>query len=117
MRARSRSAWSGGHIEAEKRFVLSGGSRINCQNRRARKIAVGGKLSKGLTEKLYKLQRGKCACCGKLLGDNYHLDHRMPIALGGANEDWNIQLLRSTCNHEKHAKHPIDFMQERGYLL
>ncbi len=27
------------------------------------------------------------------------------------------KLLRSKCNHEKHAKHPVDFMQERGFLL
>jgi len=92
-------------------------SRLGQHNRRAMVRSGGGKLSKGLAEKLYKLQRGKCACCGKPLGDNYHLDHRMPLALGGANEDWNIQLLRKTCNHQKSAKHPINFMQERGFLL
>jgi len=86
-------------------------------NRRVRQENNGGKLSKGLSERLYKLQRGRCACCGKPLGSNYHLDHIMPLSLGGANEDWNIQLLRATCNHQKHAKHPIAFMQERGKLL
>jgi hypothetical protein len=25
--------------------------------------------------------------------------------------------LRSRCNQQKHAKHPVDFMQERGFLL
>lgn len=84
-------------------------------NRRARKR--GGKLSKGLTEKLYNLQHGKCACCGNPLGEDFHLDHIMPLALGGTNEDWNIQLLRAICNHQKHKKHPIDFMRERGFLL
>jgi len=92
--------------------------KIHEHNRRARKIANGGTLSKGLVERLYKLQKGKCACCGKPLGDDYHLDHIMPLALGGANEDWNIQLLRQRCNNQKCAKHPIDFMQkERGLLL
>lgn len=91
--------------------------RIYRQNRRARKLASGGKISKGIIEKLFKLQRGKCACCGEPLGDDYHLDHIMPLVLGGPNIDSNIQLLRSTCNQQKHAKHPIDFMQQRGFLL
>jgi hypothetical protein len=85
--------------------------------RRARKIKAGGKLSKDLPVKLFKLQRGKCACCKKPLGKNYHMDHIIPLALGGANTDDNIQLLRATCNLQKHTKHPIDFMQQRGFLL
>lgn len=91
--------------------------RIYRHNRRARIAENGGKLSPELVSKLIKLQRGKCACCGLRLGDNYHMDHIMPIALGGTNEDWNIQLLRATCNMQKHAKHPVDFMQQRGFLL
>lgn len=92
-------------------------SRIRAQNRRARKIANGGVLSNGLASKLFELQKGKCACCGEPLGDNYHLDHIMPLALGGANTDDNIQLLRPKCNLQKNTKHPIDFMQKRGFLL
>lgn len=87
------------------------------QNRRARKINAGGVLSKGLADRLFKLQKGKCACCKKPLGDDYHMDHIMPLALGGTNTDDNIQLLRARCNLQKHAKHPVDFMRERGFLL
>lgn len=87
------------------------------QNRNAKKRINGGKLSKGLSEKLYQLQKGKCACCKKPLGEDYHLDHIMPIALGGLNIDENIQLLRKQCNMQKHAKHPVDFMQSKGFLL
>lgn len=86
-------------------------------NREARARESGGALSPGLAEKLFKLQRGKCPCCGLPLGDDYHLDHKMPIALGGLNKDWNMQLLRSACNNQKQAKHPVDFMQSRGFLL
>lgn len=91
--------------------------RIFYQNRLARKRENGGTLSKGLSAKLFALQKGKCPCCKQPLGDNYHLDHVIPVALGGSNTDDNIQLLRSTCNHQKSAKHPIDFMQQRGFLL
>lgn len=91
--------------------------RVRYANRRARVRASGGKLSKGLPQKLYALQKGKCACCGLPLRQRYHLDHINPLALGGANEDWNMQLLRDRCNHQKSARHPIEFMQSRGFLL
>jgi hypothetical protein len=92
-------------------------NRISRHNRRAKIRKTGGKLSKGLATKLIQLQQGKCACCALPLGDNFHLDHIMPIKLGGQNIDSNIQLLRSTCNQQKHAKHPVDFMRESGFLL
>ena len=90
--------------------------RVHRQNRRSRQ-ANSGNLSKNIAVNLLKLQRGKCACCGQPLGDDYHLDHIMPLALGGTNTDNNIQLLRAECNLQKHAKHPVDYMQERGMLL
>ena len=91
--------------------------RATRHTRRARIKNSPGVLSKGLAAKLFKLQRGKCACCGLALGDNYHLDHIVPLALGGTNTDDNIQLLRAQCNLSKGAKHPVDFMQSRGLLL
>lgn len=86
-------------------------------NYRTKKSNNGGKLSKGIVEKLLKLQKGKCACCGQPLGKNYHVDHIKPIALGGPNIDSNVQLLRQRCNNQKGKKDPLQFMQERGFLL
>jgi len=103
--------WIKENPEIQRRHV-----RIAQQNRRAKKKANGGKLSGGLSAILLKLQKGKCACCKAKLG-SYHLDHIMPLALGGANSDDNIQLLCPTCNLQKNAKHPVDFMQEKGFLL
>lgn len=100
--------WKAEHPEA---------GRIYDQRKRARKIKNGGHLSKGLANKLFKLQFGKCPCCRRPLGQDYHLDHIMPLKRGGPNEDSNIQLLCPDCNMSKHAKHPVDFMQERGFLL
>lgn len=91
-------------------------SRANWQNRRARVKQAKGKLTVGIDKVLYALQKGKCACCRNDL-NKYHLDHKMPIALGGDNTDENIQLLCPRCNLSKGAKHPIDFMQSIGYLL
>lgn len=105
----SKAKWKAANPEA---------CRIHDQNRRAREIEAGGKLSKGLAARLFKLQRGKCACgCKQPLGNDYHLDHRMPLALGGTNTDDNMQLLRQRCNLSKGAKHPVEFMQSRGLLL
>ncbi len=101
-------AWNKAHPDAVR--TLS-------QNRRARKRRVGGKLSSGLRARLFESQRGKCACCAQPLGPDAQLDHIVPLALGGANEDWNMQLLLPRCNQQKGAKHPVDFMRERGRLI
>jgi len=78
------------------------------QKENARRGAVG-KLSKGIEQVLFQSQKGLCVCCDRELGDNYHLDHIMPLKLGGANIDDNVQLLRSECNLRKGAKHPDEW--------
>ena len=87
------------------------------QTRRAKKLGNGGTLSKGIVDRLFTIQKGKCACCGKSLTDGYHLDHIMPLALGGQNSDNNVQLLTPTCNWKKGAKHPNDWARELGRLI
>lgn len=92
--------------------------RLRVINRRAAQRENGGVLSKGLSSKLIFLQRGKCACCGvDLKKSKYHMDHITPVSKGGANSDFNIQLLCPSCNHAKGAKNSVDFMQTRGLLL
>ncbi len=91
--------------------------RLGNHRRRVRAISGGGRLSVGLSAKLLSLQKGRCASCHLLLGTDYELDHIHPLALGGSNEDKNIQLLHSTCNRKKGAKHPADFMRQQGFLL
>lgn len=84
----------------------------------ARYARTKGKLSKGIADKLMKLQRGRCAVCRRDVSKGkYHLDHVMPMALGGVNEDFNMQILCPPCNQRKSAKHPVDFMQSRGLLI
>lgn len=86
-------------------------------NRRARIKGNGGKLSHDIIKTLLVRQNSKCACCNKSLKDGYHLDHIMPIALGGKNTDENVQLLTPKCNLSKGAKHPIDYMRAKGRLI
>lgn len=103
-----RNAWTKANPEKKK---------AHHQNRRAVKKNAKGKLSADVAKALFVKQRGKCACCGKSLGDGYHLDHIMPLFLGGTNTDDNMQLLTPSCNMQKSKKHPIDFMKQRGFLL
>lgn len=94
----------------EKRKVLN-------HNRRARIKGNGGTLSKAIVQTLMTLQKGKCACCGKSLKHGHHLDHVIPIALGGTNTDDNVQLLTPACNLSKGSKHPVDYMRSKGKLI
>lgn len=103
--------------DAKRRAANPGANRIHQQNRRARQHSSHGTLSKDLVARLFKLQRGKCACCNKPLDKTHHVDHILPLVLGGANDDLNIQLLHATCNQQKGGKHPVEFMQSRGLLL
>jgi 5-methylcytosine-specific restriction endonuclease McrA len=94
--------------------------RIVKHNRRARKLSVGGKLSKGLFDKLFTLQCGKCPVCKIALSNvkpRSPMDHIIALVNGGANEDHNIQILCQPCNNQKHTKDPIEFMQSRGFLI
>lgn len=108
----SKEAWAKANPEKQRAI-----SAKRTQNRRARKLGNGGTLSKGIVQHLIDIQKGKCACCKKSLQDGYHLDHIMPLALGGQNSDNNVQLLTPTCNRKKGAKHPSNWMREIGRLI
>ncbi|MFL9904621.1 HNH endonuclease signature motif containing protein, partial [Paraburkholderia fungorum] len=86
------------------------------RNNRANRRKAEGKHTAADIAQLLKLQRGRCAVCREKM-DSYHVDHIVPIAKGGANDWTNIQLLHPRCNTQKQAKDPIDFMQEKGFLL
>lgn len=85
--------------------------------RRARKRAASGRFTAAQVRALYARQRGRCAWCAASLADGFHRDHRVPLALGGANDITNIDLLCPGCNVRKGAKDPIAWAVENGRLL
>lgn len=87
--------------------------RIDEQNRRARKKASGGRLSKGLATRLYSEQDGKCVYCKGAL-QVFHMDHILALAAGGLHTDSNIQLLCPDCNRRKHVKTHEEFTRQVG---
>jgi 5-methylcytosine-specific restriction endonuclease McrA len=92
-------------------------AKITANRRRARLLNAGGDYTRQDIERLLTLQRCKCANCGDSLKKGYHIDHRIPVALGGSNHRDNIELLCPPCNYAKAAKHPVAFAQENGRLL
>lgn len=66
---------------------------------------------------LLNAQKGLCINCRSFLNGYYHIDHIIPLALGGSNGWLNIQLLCPTCNQKKGKMHPIDWAQRNGRLL
>ena len=90
---------------------------VHERNRRARKRDAFGEHSAEQITDLYLKQRGRCAACDSMLHDEYHADHIYALSIGGSNDILNIQLLCQNCNLVKHAKDPIRFMQDRGFLI
>ena len=88
-----------------------------CRNRRAMNRNASGSHTGNDIKSLLAMQNGKCAVCKDQLSSGYHVDHVMPLLLGGSNNKDNLQLLCPSCNLSKGAKHPVGFMQERGMLL
>jgi 5-methylcytosine-specific restriction endonuclease McrA len=87
------------------------------QRRRARERGAEGQFTAAEIRSIFTAQRGRCAMCRDSLRKGKHLDHIMPLALGGSNYARNLQWLCPTCNHRKNAKHPLEFARHVGLLL
>lgn len=89
------------------------------RNRRARHKMAEGRHTRRDIESILMLQRYRCAnpLCASNLRSGFHVDHILPLALGGSNDRFNLQALCPTCNRRKHAKHPLDFARENGLLI
>lgn len=105
----------------DRRWVTDPQYRAQCvtntRNRRAKKRGNGGKHTAADIEELYRKQKGKCANCRVALRKKYHVDHVMPICLGGSNGPENLQLLCAPCNQRKSGKDPAEWAQQNGKLF
>lgn len=116
---RLRSA-AGGEKERERdRACQKAHPEKNRANQARRRAKGRGTWTKADISRLMELQKHKCAhtFCRTSLKGGYHIDHIMPLALGGSNAPSNLQLLCVPCNLSKASRHPVDFAQMRGLLL
>ena len=91
---------------------------VHTRNRRARLKNAEGKHSAEDIRMLFARQKGKCAFCLKPLGKlKPHVDHYMPLVLGGSNDPSNLRLLHKTCNLKKGKSDPVEFAQRNGILI
>jgi len=83
------------------------------RNRNARKRAAGGFHTVEDIETIYAVQRGHCFWCDAEVGDNYHVDHLVPVVAGGSNGPENLVIACPMCNQRKHSRDPLEFLEER----
>lgn len=106
--------------EKDRRYRAKHPEKISAhhRNRRALKMQAEGRHTADEVRSILQSQNGLCAGCKTELsttGDNkYHIDHIMPLALGGSNWPKNLQCLCPKCNMSKGAKHPDIWAKENG---
>ncbi|TGQ19584.1 HNH endonuclease [Mesorhizobium sp. M00.F.Ca.ET.217.01.1.1] len=87
------------------------------RTRRARLAGAAGNHTAEDIDIIHARQRYRCAECGTSTEDVKHVDHIMPLALGGSNWPDNLQILCPLCNDRKGAKHPLDWAKAKGRLV
>ncbi|WP_186215928.1 HNH endonuclease [Burkholderia gladioli] len=87
------------------------------RSRRARKLKCVGSHTPEDILKLLMLQKGLCIYCKSDISKKYEIDHIMPLAKGGGDDKYNLQLLCKPCNSRKSDKLPEKYSQELGMLL
>lgn len=77
--------------------------------RKSRQLNAPGSYSAADVERIYRAQRGKCYYCGKSVGNEYHVDHVVPISRGGSNFPDNLVVSCPSCNCRKSDKLPHEW--------
>lgn len=91
---------------------------VRKHRRRVRENDAGGTFTASEVRAILAAQNHRCAYCrADLRKVKKHLDHIMPLALGGSNERSNLQWTCHACNLSKGKKSPIEFAQQMGRLL
>jgi len=79
------------------------------RNRKARLRAAEGSHSASDVTAQYDRQGGRCYYCEESVGEAYHVDHVIPLSLGGRNSPDNLVIACPDCNLSKGGKHPMEF--------
>lgn len=79
--------------------------------RNKRRMATGTFTAADIREKL-AVQEYRCYYCTAQLGDDYEVDHFVPLAKGGTNDATNVVVACPSCNRRKSAKDPERFLAQ-----
>jgi len=110
-------------VETRKKYVSANLDKYaaKARNRRAMLRSAEGKHTAADVRRIFEHQRGLCANCkikiAKSGSHKLHVDHIVPLALGGSNWPSNLQCLCQSCNVRKLAKDPFEWAKEQGRLL
>lgn len=85
------------------------GYRLWARRRYARKRGAAGSHTVADVREQYERQRGRCYWCRARVRDSYHVDHVIPLALGGSDGPENIVIACPHCNLSKQDKLPQEF--------
>lgn len=91
---------------SEEKRERSAKSRAANAKRRATKYGLTEHHKADDIKSLVAAQRDLCARCAVVMHDVYHVDHIVPLRLGGRNSRQNLQLLCVLCNLKKGAREP-----------
>ncbi len=91
--------------------------RIYTKTRKA-KIKGGSVKGFGSTELRRWIESQKplrCYLCEKKIkaGEQYQIEHRIPLSRGGKHAPWNLAIAHPFCNNSKHDKTPSEFAPDR----
>lgn len=89
----------------------------NTRNQQARRRGAVGSHTQEDIEEIRRMQHNGCAYCQEILGEEYEVDHIVPLKKGGTNFRQNIQLVCPSCNKKKNAKDPLIFARQLGKLI
>ena len=106
-------------LESNKKYIKSEKgklSRINTEHKRRTKFKNGDVTTEQLKQ-LYTNSKVCYWCDNKLVKNDIHLDHYVPIAKGGLHTISNLVLSCSKCNLTKGSNDPLAFAIQIGKLF
>lgn len=84
-------------------------ARAQVIRRRAAKLNAPGNHTAADIERQYKAQKARCYYCHIKVGNDYHVDHVVPLSRGGSNDPSNIVIACPSCNTAKRDKMPYEW--------